>query len=174
MHSRWCSRTWEPMGAQISFYLQIWVSDESIMTPNLGCTYNLFLSFCWDWILLHEILSYKGSCEKKGMKDDTQKQPDFQGLRVYDGSDSEGPGYLDNYFGKSTTALLFKAPGFYLHWLVLSLAPFSHPQIQWGTFIGHGVLHSHGKLLRHQPGASPYQGHLIMLHLSSPLPLSIE
>lgn len=55
------------------------------------------------------------------MKDDTRKQPVFQGHRVYDGSDSEGPGYLDNSFGKSTTALLFKAPS----WLLPTLtSPF--------------------------------------------------
>lgn len=58
MHSRWCS--WEPMDAQVfSFYLQIWVSDESMwpkktsqMIPNLGCTMVFISKFLSRWFFL--------------------------------------------------------------------------------------------------------------------------
>jgi hypothetical protein len=36
------------------------------------------------------------------------------GLRVEEAQEMPVPGYLDNSFGKATTALLLKAPGFYL------------------------------------------------------------
>lgn len=95
------------------------------------------------------------------------------GLRLAVAQEVPVPGYLDNSFGKATTALLLKAPGFcWRCWVALSLAPSIHSRTQWGTFISHGFLHSLGKILRYQPGASPTRGiwsSLIDPHLSPSL-----
>lgn len=93
------------------------------------------------------------------------------GLRVEVAQEAPVAGSLDNSLGKATIALLLKAPGFYLLGVALPLALFIYPQTQWSTVISHGFLPSLGKILRYQPGANPYQGHLTMPHLSSPLPV---
>lgn len=81
------------------------------------------------------------------------------GLRVEVAQEVPVPGYLDNSFGRATTAFLLKAPGFcWRCWVALSLALFIHSRTQWGTFISHGFLYSLGKILRYQPGASPTRG----------------